>query len=120
MDRQDLFDVLTVRFSDAVRRRDVLKLLGRLAVAMVVFGVYPWRVGTPQDAAASALVKGCRLPGQKCTNNKRCCSNKCGGQKRCGCVNKGGSPVVKTPLGPVPVKALCCSNKLNRRTEECR
>jgi hypothetical protein len=120
MDRQDLFDVLTVRFSDVRARRDVLKLLGTLALAMVVFGVWPWRVSAEGVSEESALVKGCRLPGQQCTNNKRCCSNKCSGQKRCGCVNKGGSPVVKTPLGPVPVKALCCSNKLNRRTGECR
>ena len=120
MDRQELFDVLTVRLSDVRKRRDVLALLGRLALAMVVFGVVPWRVAAPQAAEASALVKGCRLPGQKCKNNKRCCSNKCGGQKRCGCVKKGSKPLVDTPLGAVPIKALCCSNKVNKRTEECR
>ena len=120
MDRQDLFDVFAVRFSDVARRRDVLALLARLALAMLVFGVYPWRVSAPQEAAASALVKGCRLPGQQCKGNKDCCTRKCSGQKRCGCINKGGSPLVSTPLGPVPVKALCCSNKVNKRTEECR
>ena len=120
MDRQELFDVLTVRFSDVRKRRDVLRLLGKLAMAMVVFGVYPWRANAQEVGTESALVKGCRLPGQKCTNNKRCCSNKCGGQKRCGCVKKGSKPLVDTPLGAVPVKALCCSNKVNKRTEECR
>lgn len=120
MDKQDLFDALTVRFSDTQPRRDVLKLLGKLVLAMVVFGVWPWRVKAPRDAAASALVKGCRLPGQKCKGNKDCCANKCGGQKRCGCIKKRQEPLVKTPLGPVPVKALCCSNKLNRRTGTCR
>jgi hypothetical protein len=120
MDRQELFDVLTVRFSDAPARRDVLRLLGKLALAMVVFGAYPWRVRAQEVGTDSALVKGCRLPGQRCHNNKRCCSNKCGGDKRCGCVKKGAKPLVKSPLGPVPVKALCCSNKLNKRTEECR
>ena len=120
MDRQELFDVLTMRFSDVRQRREVLALLGKLALAMAVFGVVPWRVSAPRGAAASALVKGCRLPGQKCQGNKRCCSNKCGGQKRCGCVNKGSKPLVDTPLGPVPIKALCCSNKVNKRTEECR
>jgi hypothetical protein len=120
MDRQELFDILTVRFSDVRARRDVLKLLVRLGMAMVVFGVFPWRVSGQEVGEESALVKGCRLPGQKCNNNKRCCSNKCSGQKRCNCVQKGVKPLVSTPLGPVPVKALCCSNKVNRRTEECR
>jgi hypothetical protein len=121
MDRQELFDVFTIRFSDVRRRRDVLKLLGRLALAMVVFGVFPWRVVAQEVGGESALVKGCKLPGQKCNNGKQdCCARKCTGRKRCGCITKGREPLVKTPLGPVPVKALCCSNKLNKRTSECR
>ena len=120
MDRQDLFDALTVRITDVASRTDVLRLLGKLALAMLVFGVYPWRVGQPQSAAASALVKGCRLPGQQCKGNKDCCTRKCSGQKRCGCINKGGTPDVDTPLGPVPIKALCCSNKLNKRRGTCK
>ncbi len=120
MDRQALFDVFAVRFSDATRRREVLALLGRLALAMVVFGVWPWRVSAQEVGPESALVKGCRLPGQKCKGNKDCCTRKCGGVKRCGCIKKGNKPLVQTPLGPVPVKALCCSNKVNKRTEECR
>jgi hypothetical protein len=120
MDRQELFDTLTVRFADAASRQDVLRLLGRLALAMVVFWVVPWRVAGQAVSDESALVKGCRLPGQKCKGNKDCCANKCGGQKRCGCVKKGSKPLVSTPLGPVPIKALCCSNKVNKRTEECR
>ena len=120
MDRHALFDVFTVRFSDMTRRREVLALLGKLGLAMLVFGVWPWRVSAPQGAEASALVKGCRLPGQKCQGNKDCCTKKCGGQKRCGCIKKGNKPLVQTPLGPVPIKALCCSNKVNKRTEECR
>ena len=118
-DRQGLFDVFAVRFSDAAGRREALALLGRLGLAMLVFGVYPWRAG-PREAAASALVKGCKLPGQRCKGNKDCCANKCGGQKRCGCVKKGSKPLFDSPLGPVPVKAFCCSNKVNKRTEECR
>jgi hypothetical protein len=120
MDKQDLFDVLTIRFSGIQPRRDVLALLGKLVLAMAVFGVWPWRVRAQGVGDESALVKGCRLPGQKCNNNKRCCSRKCTGQKRCGCIKKRQEPLVKTPLGPVPVKALCCSNKLNRRTGTCR
>ncbi|MGH2613890.1 MAG: hypothetical protein ACRDJC_01520 [Thermomicrobiales bacterium] len=121
MDKQELFDALTIRFSDARPRRDVLRLLGKLALAMLVFGVFPWRVRAQGVGGESALVKGCKLPGQKCNNGKQdCCSRKCTGQKRCGCVKKGGTPEVDTPLGPVPVKALCCSNKLNKRRGTCR
>ena len=120
MDKQALFDVLTIRLSDMTERRQVLRLLGRFVLALIVFQVAPWRVRAQADAE-SALVKGCRLPGQKCNNGKQdCCSQKCNGDGRCGCVNKGGTPDVDTPLGPVPVKALCCTNNLNKRTGECR
>ncbi len=120
LDKQLLFDALTVGLSTRRSRADVVRWLGRFALAMIVFGVFPWRVSGQMVDSESALVKGCKLPGQKCKNNKNCCSRKCGGVKRCGCVKKGGTPTVDTPLGPVPVKALCCSNKLNKRTEECR
>ena len=120
MDRQDLFDTLTVRLSDVTRRRDVLRLLARFALALVVFQVLPWRVAA-QSSSESALVKGCRLPGQKCNNGQQdCCAKKCTGAGRCGCISKGREPLVDTPLGPVPIKALCCTNNLNKRTGECR
>ena len=104
-----------------VARGDVVRLLGQAALAMTVFGVWP-RAGLAAEVTEeSALVKGCRLPGQKCRKNKDCCSRKCrGGTGRCGCINKGSKPLVKTPLGPVPIKALCCSNKLNKLTGECK
>lgn len=122
MDKQELFDALTVRFSDVVAdRRNVLRTLGKLALAMLVFGVFPWRVRAEEVSTESQLVKGCKLPGQKCNNGKQdCCAKKCKGGKRCGCIGKGKVPNVDTPLGPVPVKALCCSNKLNSRTDECK
>ena len=119
MDRQDLFDALTIRFSDITERRAVLRTLGKLVLAMLVFGVFPWRV-TQQGISASQLVKGCRLPGQKCTGKGDCCAPKCDKDHRCGCINKGKEPLVDSPLGPVPVKALCCTNKLNKRTGECK
>ena len=122
MDRQELFDALTMRFSDVTERRDVLRLLGTLVLAMVVFGAFPWRVRGQEVSGESALVKGCKLPGQKCSGRGKneCCAHKCTGQGRCGCIKKGQVPDVDTPLGPVPIKALCCSNKLNKRTSECR
>lgn len=122
MDKQELFDTLTVRFSDVMTdRRAVLRTLGKLVLAMLVFGVFPWRVRAQEVGTESALVKGCKLPGQKCNNGKQdCCAKKCTGKKRCGCIKKGRIPNVDTPLGPVPVKALCCTNKLNGRTDECK
>ena len=120
MDRQDLFDSLTIRVSDVMARRDVLRTLGKLALAMVVFGIFPWRVMAQDVTPESQLVKGCKLPGQKCHNNKQCCGRKCTSKKRCGCVRKGKKPLVKTPLGPVPVKALCCTNKLNKIKGTCK
>ena len=121
IDRQDLFDTLTVKLAEPQPRGDVLRLMGKAALAMVVLGAWP-RSGLAQEVTdESNLVKGCRLPGQKCRKNKDCCSNKCrGGAGRCGCINKGCKPLVKTPLGPVPFKALCCSNKLNKLTGECK
>jgi hypothetical protein len=120
MDKQELFDALTVRFSDVTERRQALGLLAKLVLAMIVFGVFPWRVRAQEVTPESALVKGCRLPGQSCSGRGDCCSRKCSGDKQCGCVSKGHEPLVDSPLGPVPVKALCCTNNLNKRTGECR
>jgi hypothetical protein len=119
MDRQDLFDALTIRLADTVGRRAVLGTLAKLALAILVFGVYPWRV-LPQKATASKLVKGCRLPGQQCSGRNDCCAKKCDKDHRCGCINKGHEPLVDTPLGPTPVNALCCTNKLNKRSGVCK
>jgi hypothetical protein len=120
MDRQDVFDALTIRFSEITARRAVVRTLGRFALAMLVFGAFPWRVRAEEVSSDSLLVKGCRLPGQKCTGKQDCCAKKCDGDHRCGCISKGREPLVDTPLGPVPVKALCCSNKLTGRSGKCR
>lgn len=121
IDRQELFDALTVRLSEPRPRREVVRLLGKMVVAMVVFQAWPQRGAAQEVTPESQLVKGCKLPGQKCNNGKQdCCAKKCTGAGRCGCIKKGKEPLVDTPLGPVPVKALCCSNKLNKRTGECK
>ena len=79
IDRQDLFDTLTVRLAEPQPRADVLRLLGKAALAIVVLGAWP-RSGLAQEVTEeSNLVKGCRLPGQKCRKNKDCCSSKCRG-----------------------------------------
>ena len=121
IDRQDLFDTLTVKLAEQQPRTHALKLMGKAALAMVVFQAWP-QSGYAQDVTdESQLVKGCKLPGQKCRKGKDCCARKCKkGAGRCGCINKGSEPLINTPLGPVPVRALCCSNKLNKRTGECK
>jgi hypothetical protein len=120
MDRQALFDVLTIRLSGALPRRAVLCTFGQFVLALLVFGIRPWRVRAQAVVPQSQLVKGCKLPGQKCSGANNCCAKKCDRDHRCGCINKGHEPLVDTPLGPTPVKALCCSNKLNKRTGECK
>lgn len=109
-------------FAEPQSRSQALKLMGKATVAMVVFQAWPRPSLAQEVSDESQLVKGCRLPGQKCKNGKRdCCTRKCKkGAGRCGCINKGKKPLFNTPLGPVPVKALCCSNKVNKRTGECK
>jgi hypothetical protein len=86
IDRQDLFDTLTVKLAEPQPRPQVLKLMAKAVVAMVVFQAWPRR-GYAQDVTdESQLVKGCKLPGQKCNNGKQdCCAKKCKkGAGRCG------------------------------------
>jgi hypothetical protein len=120
MDRQELFDVLAIRFSDITARRDVLRILGKLALAMLVFGVFPWRVQAQVVTPDSQLVKGCKLQGQKCTGSSDCCTKRCDSDHRCSCLSKGKKPLVDSPLGPTPVKSLCCTNKINKVKGTCR
>jgi hypothetical protein len=120
MDRQDLFDTLTVRLGAVTRRQDVVRLLGRLVVAMIVFQAFPWRVAAQGVSPESAFVPGCKIPGQRCHGAHKCCAGKCDNTHRCGCVSKGKSPLVKTPLGDLPFKVLCCTNKINKRTSKCK
>src|SRR5215212_8566733 len=120
MDKQDLFDALTIRFSEVRARREVLRTVARLGLAMLVFGAWPWRVRAQDLTAESLLVKGCRLPGQRCSGKNDCCAKKCDHDHRCGCIAKGREPLVDTPLGPVPVKALCCSAKIQGKSNKCR
>ncbi|HEU5430998.1 MAG TPA: hypothetical protein VFU81_05010, partial [Thermomicrobiales bacterium] len=61
------------------------------------------------------------LPGQRCSGNKNCCTNHCA-HKRCRCINKGGSCLVELGGGlpPVPVHALCCTNKCSKHDHKCK
>jgi hypothetical protein len=120
MDTQDLFDTLTVRLSDVTRRQDVLRLLGRVALAMLVFQVVPWRGAAQGVTPESLLVPGCKIPGQRCHGSHKCCAGKCDNAHRCGCISKGKSAIVKTKIGDLPFKVLCCTNKLNKRTGNCK
>ncbi len=123
VDKQDLFDTLTIRLGQVADRREVVRLGLKLGLALLVFGVAPWswrRVGAQEPGAESQLVPGCKIPGQKCSGDNTCCSGKCPSRHRCTCIKKGRQPLVDTPLGQLPIRGLCCSNKLNKRTNECR
>ena len=63
MERQDLFDALTMRFSDVAARRDVLRTLGTLVLAMVVFGAFPWRVRADEIEAGEPARQGLQAAG---------------------------------------------------------
>ena len=60
MDRQSLFDVLTIRLSEVTARRDVLRTVGQFALALLVFGISPGQLRsaraqgvTPQSRTAA-------------------------------------------------------------------
>lgn len=111
------FEDLTRRFAHATTRRGAARaLVGGIAAAALA-GL---RAGTSD---ASQLVKGCKIPGQKCQGDGRCCGNQKCHKGRCQCIQRGGSCLVPIDedLGIfAPVKALCCSAKCSRHDNECR
>ncbi|HEU5430504.1 MAG TPA: hypothetical protein VFU81_02510 [Thermomicrobiales bacterium] len=117
---QDRFGILTRQVAVAPNRRTALRWLAAGAAGALAPGLGARLADAQSVMPASAIVKGCRLPGQRCSANKNCCGNHCA-HKRCRCINKGGSCLV--PLGgglpPVPVHALCCTNKCSKHDHKC-
>ncbi|HET7094768.1 MAG TPA: hypothetical protein VFI22_14850 [Thermomicrobiales bacterium] len=117
---QDRFGILTRLVALAPNRRTALRLL----VAGAATAVSPALGDRLADAQTvtpdSAIVKGCRLPGQRCSGKKNCCTNHCA-HKRCRCINRGGSCLVELGGGlpPIPVHALCCRNKCSKHDHKC-
>ncbi|HEU5430364.1 MAG TPA: hypothetical protein VFU81_01805 [Thermomicrobiales bacterium] len=118
---QDRFGILTRQMAVAPNRRAALRLMAA-GVAAAVAPVLGARLAAADAVTpASAIVKGCKLPGQRCSGDKNCCGNHCAHQ-RCRCINKGGSCLVALGGGlpPLPVHALCCRNKCSKHDHKCR
>jgi hypothetical protein len=109
------FEDLSRRFAAAATRRSALGVLAGGAAAAVLTAL------RPGAADASQLVKGCKIPGQKCKNEKQCCGNSHCNKGRCKCINKGGSCLVQVTADlALPTKALCCTSRCSRHDHKCR
>jgi hypothetical protein len=62
-----------------------------------------------EEAQAGIPIFNCRLPGQKCKNDKQCCSVKCR-RNQCQCKPKG-SPCYEPLEGGVCCSRKCQNNK---------
>ncbi|MCC6312643.1 MAG: hypothetical protein IT337_01420 [Thermomicrobiales bacterium] len=120
---QERFENLTRQVGSAQSRRSALRLLAVGAVAAVAPVLGARMVSAEEVTAEGSVIRGCRLPGQRCSKGKNCCTGKCG-NGRCRCKNKGASCLVtvNSPMGslPIPVHAVCCSNKCSKSTNKCR
>ena len=92
------FEALTRRVGAAADRRAAVKALV-VAAAAPVLG----RLGV-DEAAAGIPIANCKVPGKKCSSNRRCCSGRCR-KGRCTCSRKGRQ--CWAPLEG----ALCCSQR---------
>jgi hypothetical protein len=109
------FADLSRRFAAATTRRGAVHVLATGAAAAALALV------RPESGEASQLVKGCKIPGQKCQGDSKCCGKQHCHKGRCQCIGRGGSCLVE--LAPdvfAPVKALCCSAKCGRGDNQCR
>lgn len=95
------FDRLVQVLGETGTRRVVLGVLGGSALG-VCQGL---GLGPPEEASAGIPIVNCKIPGQKCSSDQRCCTGRCTGKKRCGCQRKG------RPCWSPLEGALCCSGR---------
>ena len=113
---QERFGQISRAVGRAGSRRAALAALAGAALAAV-----PGLARAGEVGGQSNIIKGCRLPGQRCRKGSNCCTNRCGGDQRCRCVNKKGSCLVDMGGGiTLPVHAVCCSNKCDDKSGQCR
>lgn len=107
---KERFDAITRGLTCGSSRRAALRSLAGGFAAVVGLSRL-----TADDAEASATIKGCRPPGQRCDKDKSCCTNHCRGNA-CACAPRGKTclQVVSNQLPPLPNKALCCSSKCGK------
>ena len=83
-------------------RRAVVGVLGGSALGMSLgLGL----LQTPAEVDAGIPIANCKIPGQKCSKDQKCCTGRCTKRKRCGCARKG-----KECWAPLE-GALCCSGR---------
>ena len=92
------FEALTRRVGAAADRRAAVKALVAAVAAPLLVNE------TADDAAAGIPIVNCKVPGKKCSSNRRCCSGRCK-KGRCICSKKGRA--CWAPLEG----ALCCSQR---------
>ena len=92
------FEALSRRVGEAASRRAAVGALAA-ALAAPVLG----QLGV-EEAAAGIPIANCKVPGKKCSSNRRCCSGRCK-KGRCICSKKG------RPCWAPLEGALCCSRR---------
>ena len=98
---------------DARRFEALLRAVGAVGTRRALVGVLGGSaLGTslgllprPREAAAGIPIVNCKIPGQKCDKDQRCCTGRCTGRNRCGC-SRQGKPCWSPLEG-----ALCCSGR---------
>ncbi len=95
------------RFEELIRavgtigtRRTVLGVLGGSAL-----GLSLGLLQSPTEVQAGIPIVNCKIPGQKCSKDQKCCTGRCMKRGLCGCARKGKA--CWTPLEG----ALCCSGR---------
>ncbi|MCC7021262.1 MAG: hypothetical protein IT338_00460 [Thermomicrobiales bacterium] len=93
------FEELTRRVGEAATRRGAVRALVAALAAPVVLGMRG-----VEEAEAGVPIVHCKLPGKRCSKNRKCCSGKCR-RGICWC-NKKGRPCWEPLEGK-----LCCSQR---------
>lgn len=94
------FEALARAVGTVGTRRAVLGVLGGSALGMSL-GLLP----TPQAAQAGIPIVNCKIPGQKCSRDQKCCTGRCSKRGLCRCQPKGRE--CWAPLEG----AMCCSGR---------
>lgn len=96
------FEALARAVGQVGTRRTVVGVVGSTALGVRL------GLGRTQEAAAGIPIANCKIPGQQCDKDQKCCTGRCTKRGRCGCQRKGGE--CWSPLEG----ALCCSGRCAR------
>ncbi len=94
------FEALMRAVGTVGTRRAVLGVLGGSAL-----GLSLGLGASPREAQAGIPIVNCKIPGQKCSKDQKCCTGRCLKRGLCGCSRKG-----KPCWSPLE-GALCCSGR---------